>query len=58
MNWPTFIVAAIIAVIFIAIIVVSIRNKKKGKSSCSCGSGCSGCAMSEYCHAEKKQNNH
>ena len=51
MNWPTIIVAAVVATIFAAIIIVSIRNKKKGKTSCSCG--CSGCAMEGTCHSRK-----
>lgn len=53
MNWQTILVLSIVAVIFAAIIVKGIINKKNGKSSCSCGS-CSGCANSEFCHANKK----
>jgi hypothetical protein len=48
------VVVAIVAAIFLAIVVRGIINKKKGKSSCSCG--CSGCAMSGTCHPEKKEN--
>ncbi len=42
---PTILITAAIAVIFLAVVVTSIRNKKKGKHSCSCGScsGCNGC---------------
>ncbi|MBQ7822489.1 MAG: FeoB-associated Cys-rich membrane protein [Clostridia bacterium] len=47
---PTIIVAAIIAVIFVAIVVTGIRNKMKGKSSCSCG--CDSCGMG--CHEKAK----
>ncbi len=49
MDWPTIIVASILAVIFLAIVITGIRNKKKGKHSCSCGS-CGGCAMNGSCH--------
>ncbi len=52
MDWPTIIVAAVIAVLFALVIFFHIRNKKKGKSSCSCG--CSGCAMSDICHGKKE----
>ena len=48
--WPTLIVAAIVAAVFLAIIITGIRNKKKGKGSCSCG--CSGCGMSDICHPQ------
>lgn len=51
MNIPTIIVAAIIAVIFLSIVITGIRNKKKGKGGCSCG--CSGCGMSDTCHGQK-----
>ena len=46
--WPTIIVGAIVAAIFIAVIVKMIKDKKAGKSSCSCG--CAGCPMSGSCH--------
>jgi len=55
MNWSTFIVAAIIAVIFIAIVVSEIRKRKNGKGSCSCGSSCGGCAMSDCCHPKENK---
>lgn len=51
MNLPTIIVAAIVAVVFVAVIAVQIRNKKQGKTSCSCG--CGGCALRESCHGAK-----
>ena len=47
----TVIVASIVAAVFIAIIAVSVVNKKKGKGSCSCG--CTGCANREFCHPVK-----
>lgn len=53
MNIPSIIIAAVIAVIFVAIIVREIRNKKKGKGTCSCG--CGGCAMSNMCHGENSE---
>ena len=52
MNWPTIIIASIIAVAFIAVIVVGIRNKKQGKSSCSCGGNCGACGC--VCGAMEK----
>lgn len=53
MDWPTIIVASVIALILVLIFINHICNKKKGKHSCSCGS-CGGCAMSDVCH--KKAN--
>ena len=53
MDWPTIIVAAVIAVLFALVIFFHFRNKKKGKGSCSCG--CSGCAMSDICHSKEKK---
>lgn len=50
MNLPTILVAAVVASAFVAITVKGIINKKKGKGSCSCG--CSGCAMSDFCHKD------
>lgn len=43
MDFATFAVAAVIAVIFFAIIFKSVRDRKNGKGSCSCSGGCSGC---------------
>lgn len=51
MNWPTVIIAALVAVIFIAIVAGEIRKRKKGEGSCSCG--CGGCAMKDTCHQTK-----
>jgi len=47
-NWPTIIVASIIALIFIAIVAGEIRKRRNGKGGCSCG--CGGCAMRDACH--------
>jgi hypothetical protein len=55
MDWPTILVAAVVAGIFAAIVVRIIVNKKNGKGSCSCGcGGCGGCAMKDSCHSAKK----
>ncbi len=48
MNAPTIIIAAIVALIFIAIVVSEIRKRRNGKGGCSCG--CGGCAMRDACH--------
>lgn len=51
----TAIIAGVIAVIFLAIIIRGIYNKKHHKSGCGCG--CEGCANSCACHshtAEKR----
>ena len=45
MNAPTIIIATVVAVIFIAIVVREVRNRKKGKGSCSCGGNCGACGM-------------
>lgn len=47
MNLPTIIVSAIIAAIFVVIVISEIKKKKSGKG---CGCGCSGCAMADSCH--------
>ena len=44
----TYIVASIIAVIFIMIVVGEIKKRKEGLGGCSCG--CSGCSMAGECH--------
>lgn len=51
MNWVTILIAAVVAAVFLAIVIKGIINKKKGKSSCSCG--CSGCALKDTCHSKK-----
>lgn len=47
-NLPTIIVAAIVAGVFVAIVVSQVRKRKKGQGGCSCG--CSGCPNSGNCH--------
>ena len=55
MNLPTIIVASIIAIIFIAIIVKGIINKKQGKHSCAgCGGSCSCCQYGSKCGSNNK----
>lgn len=49
MNWPTIIIAAVIAVIFLVIVIKGIINKKNGKHSCSCGGNCGACGICD-CH--------
>ena len=52
MNWSTVIVAAMVAAVFIAIVVSEVRKRKSGKGGCGCG--CSGCAMSDSCHSKSE----
>ena len=49
MNRPTFLIAAVIAVIFLAIVITGIRNKKAGKGGCSCGGNCGSCGAGCHC---------
>ena len=51
MTWQTIVVAVIVGIVFVAIVVRGIINKKNGKSSCSCG--CNGCANKDFCHGGK-----
>jgi len=55
MNLPTFIVGAIIAIVFVAIIVSSIKKRKAGGCSCSCGGSCGGCGMKGMCHPKNEE---
>lgn len=48
----TVIVAAVIGIIFAAIVIKGIINIKNGKGSCSCG--CEGCASKGACHGNNK----
>jgi len=50
-NLPTIIGTAVVACIFIAIIVSRIKDRKNGKSGCSCG--CEGCSVCDSCHEKK-----
>ncbi len=56
MNIPTIIILAIVVVVFLAIIIREIRNKKNGKGSCSCGGNCGACGMNCSCHSEDTNN--
>lgn len=54
-NLPTILIAAVIALVFAAIVVRGIRRRKRGESGCGCG--CDHCPNSGLCHggrAEKK----
>ena len=42
----TIIISSIVAIVFVAIIVSMIKNRKKG--GCSCG--CTGCSLKGSCH--------
>lgn len=55
MNLPTFIVGALIAAAFIAIVVSSIKKRKAGGCSCSCGGSCGGCQMNGICHTKNEE---
>ena len=50
MNFATIVIAAIVVLVFVAIVVNGIRKKKKGIHSCSCGGSCTGCGMHGSCH--------
>ncbi len=50
MNLPTILIAAVIAAIFIAIIVQGIRSRKRGSGGCGCG--CAGCPNAGMCHPQ------
>ena len=48
----TFVISAIIAVVFVLIVVNEVKKRKNG-GGCSCG--CSGCSMSGACHNAKSK---
>ena len=48
----TIIIAAVIAILFIAVITNEIIKKKNGKSSCSCGGNCGACGLCHGCDKE------
>lgn len=50
---PTIIISTVVALVFLAIVVKGIINRKKGRHSCSCGGSCGSCGMSEFCSANK-----
>lgn len=44
MNWPTILIATLIAGIFLAIVLRGIYNRKHNQGGCSgCSGGCAGC---------------
>ncbi|RKJ38981.1 FeoB-associated Cys-rich membrane protein [Acutalibacter sp. 1XD8-33] len=52
-NLPTVLIGAIIAVIFVAILLRGIRRRKKGESGCGCG--CSSCPNRAVCHTGQEE---
>ncbi len=50
-NISTIVVALILAAIIGLVVVRMVKRRKNGQGGCSCG--CSGCAMSDVCHAKK-----
>lgn len=56
MNWPTIIVAAVVAAVFLTIVIKGVINRKNGKSYCKCGGGCGSCALKDTCHGKDKGN--
>lgn len=50
-NIGTITAAAGLIVIFSAIVVKMVKDKKKGRSSCGCN--CAHCAMANSCHGKK-----
>ena len=49
----TIIIAALVAIVFVAIIVFEVKKRKSGKGSCSCGGSCGACGMN--CHSNEKK---
>ncbi len=47
-NIGTVVVCAVLVLIFAAIAVKMIKDRKQGKPSCGCG--CAGCAIQGKCH--------
>ena len=56
MNIPTILIAALIAVVFAAIVTSGMRKRKRGGTSCSCscGCGCAGCPSAGLCHPQEQ----
>ena len=51
MNLSTFIVGLIVFLVFAAIVVREVKNRRSGKGGCSCG--CENCGGSSICHPGK-----
>ena len=51
MNLSTFIVGLIVFLVFTAIVVREVKNRRSGKGGCSCG--CENCGGSSICHPGK-----
>ena len=52
MNLSTFIVGLIVFLVFAAIVVREVKNRRSGKGGCSCG--CESCGSVPACCAGKK----
>ena len=52
-NMGTIAVLVILAIVIGLIINKMRKDKREGKSGCGCG--CSGCAMKDSCHSQKKE---
>ncbi len=50
-NLPTLLIAAVVAVLFIAVVVRGLIKRKRGESGCGCG--CSNCPNSRLCHRKE-----
>jgi ABC-type glucose/galactose transport system permease subunit len=53
----TIIIAAVIAILFVAVIANEIIKKKNGKSSCSCGGNCGACGLCHTCDKTPEEDN-
>lgn len=51
MNFPTLLLAALVAAVFLAIVVNGVCKRKRGGSGCGCG--CAGCPNAGLCHPQK-----
>lgn len=51
MNFPTLLIAALVASVFVAIVTSGIRKRKKGGTGCGCG--CAGCPNAGLCHPQE-----
>lgn len=52
MNLASVLIAALVATLFIAVIVRRVKMHRQGRPSCSCG--CDGCSMNGACRIEGK----
>lgn len=52
MNFPTILIAALVAAAFLAIVCGGVRKRKKGGTGCGCR--CAGCPGAGLCHPQKQ----